>query len=188
MYQVYHNSLPDQLAALFETHNRLMTNYNLKCINHFSHVRCDSDIGRNNVRDSLRSWRYCKRTRNKVLAAEPTSERRSHQENGERSPPPKRYFTRAIPGRHTASYAGYVMDRAERELNPICHQGWIPPLNTNLDRPQKYWTKFNSKKRPVCVVTSNQSDFSYFDLPLFYIFLRCRVFQLRYFCANIGFN
>ena len=32
---------------------------------------------------SLRSWRYCKRTRNKVLAAEPTSERRSREENGE---------------------------------------------------------------------------------------------------------
>ena len=32
---------------------------------------------------SLRSWRYCKRTRKKVLAAEPTSERRSSKENGE---------------------------------------------------------------------------------------------------------
>ena len=32
---------------------------------------------------SLRSWRYCKRTRNKVLAAEPTSERRSCEENRE---------------------------------------------------------------------------------------------------------
>ena len=32
---------------------------------------------------SLRSWRYCKRTRNKNLAAEPTSERRSREENGE---------------------------------------------------------------------------------------------------------
>ena len=31
---------------------------------------------------SLRRWRYCKRTRNKVLAAEPTSERRSREENG----------------------------------------------------------------------------------------------------------
>ena len=29
---------------------------------------------------SLRSWRYCKCTRNKVLAAEPTSERRSREE------------------------------------------------------------------------------------------------------------
>ena len=35
-------------------------------------------------RFSLRSWRYCKRPRNKVLAAEPTSERRSREENGER--------------------------------------------------------------------------------------------------------
>ena len=32
---------------------------------------------------SLRSWWYCKRTRKKVLAAEPTSERRSRAENGE---------------------------------------------------------------------------------------------------------
>ena len=32
---------------------------------------------------SLRSWRYCKRTLNKVLAAEPTSERRSREENRE---------------------------------------------------------------------------------------------------------
>ena len=32
----------------------------------------------------LRSWRDCKRTRNKVLAAEPTSEHRSREENGER--------------------------------------------------------------------------------------------------------
>ena len=38
----------------------------------------------NNRLDSLRSWRYCKRPRNKVLAAEPTSERRSREENGER--------------------------------------------------------------------------------------------------------
>ena len=28
------------------------------------------------------SWRYCKRTRNKVLAAEPTSKRRRREENG----------------------------------------------------------------------------------------------------------
>ena len=33
---------------------------------------------------SLRSWRYCKRTRNKVFAAEPTSEWRSREENGEK--------------------------------------------------------------------------------------------------------
>ena len=33
---------------------------------------------------SLRSWRCCKRTRNKVLVAEPTSERRGREENGER--------------------------------------------------------------------------------------------------------
>ena len=31
---------------------------------------------------NMRNWRYCKRTRNKVLAAEPTSERRSREENG----------------------------------------------------------------------------------------------------------
>ena len=35
-------------------------------------------------RASLRSWRYCKRPRNKVLATEPTSERRSREENEER--------------------------------------------------------------------------------------------------------
>ena len=62
---------------------------------------------------SLRSWRDCKRTRNKVLAAEPASERRSREENGERdfeiplflaalplaleAPPPKLYFALAIP-------------------------------------------------------------------------------------------
>ena len=50
-----------------------------------------------------RSWRDCKRARNKVLAAEPTSERRSREENGERDfeippvPPPKLYFALAIP-------------------------------------------------------------------------------------------
>ena len=33
---------------------------------------------------SLRSWQYCKRTGNKVLAAEPTSEQQSCEENEER--------------------------------------------------------------------------------------------------------
>ena len=51
---------------------------------------------------SLRSWRDCKATRNKVLAGEPTSERRSREENGEKdfdsplalaAPPPKLYFS-----------------------------------------------------------------------------------------------
>ena len=49
MYQVYHNSLPDQFTALFETRNT-NTNYNLRRINHFSHVRYNSNIGRSSVR------------------------------------------------------------------------------------------------------------------------------------------
>ena len=44
-----HNSLPDQLTALFETCNT-NTNYNLRRTNHFSHVRYNSNIGRNSVR------------------------------------------------------------------------------------------------------------------------------------------
>ena len=35
----------------------------------------------------------------------------------------------------------------------------LPPinfLNRNLDRPQRYWTKFNSKKRPVWYHQNNQ--------------------------------
>ena len=47
---------------------------------------------------SLRSWRYCKRPRNKVLAAEPTIERRSHEENGKRdSEIPFHYFRVPLP-------------------------------------------------------------------------------------------
>ena len=54
---------------------------------------------------SLRSWRYCKRTRNKVL----TTKRLRREENGERdfeflaassllaASPPKLYFALAIP-------------------------------------------------------------------------------------------
>ena len=49
MYQIYHDSLPDQFTALFETRNT-NTNYNLRRNNHFSHVRYNSNIGRNSVR------------------------------------------------------------------------------------------------------------------------------------------
>ena len=49
MYQVYHNSLPDQFSALFETRN-INTSYTLRRINYFSHVRYNSNIGRNSVR------------------------------------------------------------------------------------------------------------------------------------------
>jgi len=49
MYQLYHNSLPDQFTALFETRNT-NTNYNLRRINHFSHVRYNSNIGRKSAR------------------------------------------------------------------------------------------------------------------------------------------
>ena len=57
---------------------------------------------------SLRSWRYCKRKRNEVLAAEPTSERRSCEENRERNFSELRRSLLAAPPprtRHTASYA-----------------------------------------------------------------------------------
>ena len=37
MYQVYHDSLPDQFESLFETRNN-STTYNLRRINHFSHL------------------------------------------------------------------------------------------------------------------------------------------------------
>ena len=49
MYQVFHNSLPDQLIALFETSNT-DNNYNLRRINDFSHVRYNCNLGRNSVR------------------------------------------------------------------------------------------------------------------------------------------
>ena len=49
MYQVFHNSLPDQLIALFETRNT-DNNYNLRRINDFSHVRYNCNLGRNSVR------------------------------------------------------------------------------------------------------------------------------------------
>ena len=49
MYQVFHNSLPDQLTALFEIRNT-DNNYNLRRINDFSHVRYSSNLGRNSVR------------------------------------------------------------------------------------------------------------------------------------------
>ena len=48
MYQVYHDSLPDQLLSLFETRN-INTTYNLRRTNLFSHVRYNSNIGRNSV-------------------------------------------------------------------------------------------------------------------------------------------
>ena len=50
---------------------------------------------------SLRSWRYCKRPRSKVLAREPTSERRSREEMG-RGTLKYRYFRRM--GRGTLKY------------------------------------------------------------------------------------
>ena len=49
MYQVYYDSLPDQLLSLFETRN-VDTSYNLRRTNHFLHVRYNSNIGRNSVR------------------------------------------------------------------------------------------------------------------------------------------
>ena len=49
MYYVYHDSLPDQLLSLFETRN-INASYNLRRTNHFSHVRCNSNNGRNSVR------------------------------------------------------------------------------------------------------------------------------------------
>ena len=49
MYQVFHNSLPDQLTALFETRNTDNT-YNLRRINDFSHVRYNCNLGRKSVR------------------------------------------------------------------------------------------------------------------------------------------
>ena len=49
MYQVFHNSLPDQLTALFETRNTDNT-YNVRRINDFSHVRYNCNLGRNSVR------------------------------------------------------------------------------------------------------------------------------------------
>ena len=48
MYQVFHNSLPDQLTALFEIRNN-DNNCNLRRINDFSHVRYNSNLGRNSV-------------------------------------------------------------------------------------------------------------------------------------------
>ena len=45
MHQVYHNSLPDQLTALFTKRN-IDSNYNLGRINDFPHVRCNSNLGR----------------------------------------------------------------------------------------------------------------------------------------------
>ena len=48
-FSQYCNSLPDQFTALFETRNT-NTNYNLRRINYFSHVRYNSNIGRNSVR------------------------------------------------------------------------------------------------------------------------------------------
>jgi len=48
-YQVFHNSLPDQLTALFEVRNT-DNNYNLRRINDFSNVRYNSNLGRNSVR------------------------------------------------------------------------------------------------------------------------------------------
>lgn len=49
MYQVHYNSLPDQLTALFTKRN-IDSNYNLRRINDFPHVRCNSDLGRNSAR------------------------------------------------------------------------------------------------------------------------------------------
>ena len=49
MYQVFHNSLPDQLTALFKTRNT-DNSYNLRRINDFSHVRYNCNQGRNSVR------------------------------------------------------------------------------------------------------------------------------------------
>ena len=49
MYQVYHNSLPDQLTALFTKRN-IDSNYNLRRITDFPYVRCNSDLGRNSAR------------------------------------------------------------------------------------------------------------------------------------------
>ena len=52
-----------------------------------AHTMQDQLFSKRNLKDqfenSLRSWRYCKSTRNKVLAAETTSEQRSREENGE---------------------------------------------------------------------------------------------------------
>ena len=49
MYQVYHNTLPDQLTALFETRNS-DNNYNLRRSITFSHIRYNSNLGRISVR------------------------------------------------------------------------------------------------------------------------------------------
>ena len=49
MYQVFHSSLPDQLTALFETRNT-NNNYNVRRINDVSHIRFNSNLGRNSVR------------------------------------------------------------------------------------------------------------------------------------------
>jgi len=44
MYQVYRNSLPGQLTALFETRNS-DNNYNFRRTNTFLHVRYTSNLG-----------------------------------------------------------------------------------------------------------------------------------------------
>ena len=49
MYQVYHNTLPDQLTALFETRNS-DNNDNLRRSITFPHVRYNSNLGRISVR------------------------------------------------------------------------------------------------------------------------------------------
>ena len=49
MYQLFHNSLPDQLKALFEIRNT-DKNYNLRRINDFLNVQYNSNLGRNSVR------------------------------------------------------------------------------------------------------------------------------------------
>ena len=49
MYLVYHNSLPN--SQPYSKHATLINiNYNLRRINHFLHVRYNSNIGRNSVR------------------------------------------------------------------------------------------------------------------------------------------
>ena len=76
---------------------------------------------------SLRSWRDCKPTRNKVFAAEPTSERRSREENGERdfdsplalaAPPPKLYFSCA------SKFRVRLATQATTFPGVPCERGW----------------------------------------------------------------
>ena len=63
---------------------------------------------------SLRSWRYCKRTRNKVLAAEPTSERRSCEENGE-----SKTLFRARLSKNSVGLLPRMAVRLKKIINPV---------------------------------------------------------------------